>query len=78
MKHEEVILRDIWTKVYLWAKKKYPTLPGLQLRVDCPLVRRNRKASPRAFMHTMHAPGKVCVASEACGLARAPRRALPP
>jgi hypothetical protein len=65
---EELILRRFWARVIAWAKKKCDKVPTLALRVDCPLVRRTRKTSPRAFMHTLHAPGKLCVAREAAGL----------
>jgi hypothetical protein len=68
VKQEELILRQFWDRLLSWAKRKSPLVPHLYLRVDCPLVRRTRKASPRAFMHTLHAPGKVCVAREAAGL----------
>ena len=68
MNQEELILRQFWARLLQWAKKKSSMVPNLQLRVDCPLVRRTRKTSPRAFMHTLHAPGKLCVAREAAGL----------
>lgn len=68
MKHEEAILRDFWARVLRWAMAKSKRVPRLTLRVDCPLVRRTRKTSPRAFMHADHRPGTVCVASEAAGL----------
>lgn len=68
MTQEELILRRFWARVIAWAKRKSDKVPSLSLRVDCPLVRRIRKTSPRAFMHADHAPRKVCVAREAAGL----------
>jgi hypothetical protein len=65
---EEALLRELWERVLGWARKKSDRTPFLLLRVDCPLVRRNRKTSPRAFMHAAHIRGKICVAHEAAGL----------
>lgn len=69
MGHEAEILHDFWRRVSSWARKRSNLAPSLKLRVDCPLIRRMRNESPRAFMHAMHVPGTVCVASEAAGLA---------
>lgn len=68
MKGEEVVLRDFWNTVLKWARWRCPKVGQLKLRVDCPLMRTTRKTSPRAFMHTLHVPGTVCVAREAAGL----------
>lgn len=68
MTNEEALLRDYWERVLCWARKKSDRVPYLLLRIDCPLVRRTRKTSPRAFMHAAHIRGKVCVAREAARL----------
>lgn len=68
MKHEAAILHDFWRRVSSWARKRSNFAPTLKLRIDCPLMLRMRKESPRAFMHAMHVPRTVCVASAAAGL----------
>lgn len=64
-------LRLFWEKVLRWARSRSPHAPALTLRVDCGLTQKHRQSSPRAYMHTLHLPGKVCVSSEACTLSPA-------
>lgn len=64
-------LRLCWEKVLRWARKKSPHVPALTLRIDCDLTKKHRQSSPRAYMHTQHLPGKVCVSSEAWTLSPA-------
>jgi hypothetical protein len=68
VRHEEAVVRNFFERVLRWARKKSPRVPLLKLSVNCPLILRTHAKSPRAFMHTLHKPGKVCVASIAAGL----------
>lgn len=68
MNRGEYVLRDTWERVHRWARRKSKSVPRLELRVDCPLIKRTRLESPRAYMHTLHRPGRLCVSSAAAQL----------
>lgn len=44
-------LRDIWSAVYAYARRRRRSLPKLTLRIGCPRIAAMRRTDPRAFMH---------------------------
>jgi hypothetical protein len=68
VKGTEFVLRDTWQRVLHWACRRSPKVRALKLNVNCALVKRTRAASPRAYMHTLHKRGKVCVHGDAAAL----------
>lgn len=61
-------LHLIWTRVSAWARARAPQAGHLALKLDCALVKKTRKESPRAYMHTHHLPRRVCASSDAGAL----------
>lgn len=64
----EARVRGIWERVVRWARRRSRKPLRYTLRFDCALILRNASQSPRAYMHTLHLPGKICCASDVAAL----------
>lgn len=57
-------VQGIWERLVRWARRKSRRPLRYQLLFDCDLIKKTVSQSPRAYMHTLHRTGKVCVASD--------------
>lgn len=56
----EALLRDVWRRVYAFARRKSSRVPRLSLFVGCQQILNRRKHDKRSFCHVGHVAGKVC------------------